>query len=146
VVELVCEQPTVRVKMIEHEGHVLLESHGDADAETNVEEVNTMISICLPLVYDMGDIIDIEDQVVVVGDGAGDLCDVQLLEGVAMGAWLVMAIIRVKQCSDDDVGGIGPRGDDADPNTLYECATSVDKGVVGTAAQQQLDENVVAFV
>jgi hypothetical protein len=43
------------------------------DAENNVEEVNRVISRCLPMVYDARDIVDIEDQVIVLGDGAGDL-------------------------------------------------------------------------
>jgi hypothetical protein len=34
----------------------------------------------------------------------------------------------------DDVGGAGPRGDDADSNALYECATSVGESVVSTTA------------
>jgi hypothetical protein len=82
VVEPVREQLVVRDEMVKHEVHVLLLSHGDDDVENDVEEVNAMISGCLPLVYDTGDIIDVEDQVVVLGDGAGDLCDGHLLEGV----------------------------------------------------------------
>jgi hypothetical protein len=46
---------------------------------------------------------------------------------------------------DDDVGGAGPRGDDVDPNGLHECASSVGEGVVGTAALQQLNEDVPTF-
>jgi hypothetical protein len=61
VVEPVREQLVIWVKMVEHKGHVLLESRGDDDAKNDVEEVNAVISGCLPLVYDAGDIIDIKD-------------------------------------------------------------------------------------
>jgi hypothetical protein len=103
VVELVREQLVVWVKMVEHKGHILLESRGDDDVENDEEEVNAVISECLPLVYDAGDIVDIEDLVVVLGDRAGDLCDEHLLEGVgaanAVGAWPVMATIGVESSS-----------------------------------------------
>jgi hypothetical protein len=104
----------VRVEIVDHEGHVLLESRGDDDAENDVEEVNTVISGCLPMVYDVGDIVDVEDQVVVLGDGAGNLCDGHLLEGVgaanAVGDLAHDGDHRggVEQCideSDNDVGG-----------------------------------------
>jgi hypothetical protein len=136
VVELVREQLVVRVKMVEHKGHILLESRGDDDVENDEEEVNAVISECLPLVYDAGDIVDIEDLVVVLGDRAGDLCDEHLLEGVgaanAVGGMACDGDHRggVEQ-HGDDVGGAGPRGDDVDPNTFHECATSVGEGVVG---------------
>jgi hypothetical protein len=54
--------------MVEHEGRVLLVSCGD-DTKNDAEEVNTVIYGCLPLVYDMRDIIEVEDQVVVLADG-----------------------------------------------------------------------------
>jgi hypothetical protein len=103
--------------MVEHEGHILLESRGDDDAENDVEEVNTVISKFLPLVYDVRDIIDVEDQLVVLGDGAGDLCDGHLLEGIsATNAVGDLACDgnhrgRVEQCigeHNNDVGGAGP--------------------------------------
>jgi hypothetical protein len=47
---------------------------------------------------------------------------------------------------DDDVGGVGPLGDDADPNTLHECATCVGEGIIGISALPQLDENIATFV
>jgi hypothetical protein len=63
--------------------NVLLESCGGADTENDVEEVNIVVYVCLPPVYDVRDIIDVEDQVVVLSYGVGDLCDGQLLEGVS---------------------------------------------------------------
>jgi hypothetical protein len=65
------EQLVVRVEMVKHEGHVLLESCGDDDVENDVEEVNIVVFRCVPLVYGARDII--EDHVVMPGDGAGDL-------------------------------------------------------------------------
>jgi hypothetical protein len=116
--------------MVKHEGHILLESCGDDDAENNVEEVNVVISKCLPLVYDTRDIVDVEG--ISAANVVGDLaCDGNHRGGVEQ--------------RSDDVGGTGPRGDDADPNVLHECATSVGKVVVGTVALQQLNEDVVAF-
>jgi hypothetical protein len=44
VVEPIREQLVVRVKMVEHEGHVVLESCGDDDMDNDVEEDNTTYS------------------------------------------------------------------------------------------------------
>jgi ACT domain-containing protein len=66
-------------------------------------EVNTVISRCLPLVYDAGDIVDVGYQVVVLGDGAGDLCDGHLLEDVGaanvVGISPLMATIEAESSS-----------------------------------------------
>jgi hypothetical protein len=147
VIEPVREQLAVRV---EHEGHTILESRGDDDTENDVEEVNAVISRCLRLVYDPGDIVGVRYQVVVLGDGASDVCDGHLLESIgaanAVGDHARDGDHRGGvEAHDDDVGGVRPRGDDADSNALHECATSVGEGVVGTAALQQLDEDVAAF-
>jgi hypothetical protein len=123
VVEPVHEQLVVWVKMVKLEGHVLLESRGDDDTENDVEEVNAVISGCLPLVYDAGD---------AVGDLARD--------GDHRGRVEQRIVER-----DNNVGCIGPRGDGTNPNALHECATSVGEDVVGTAALQKLQEDVTAF-
>jgi hypothetical protein len=107
-------------------------------------------------VYDARDIVDVEDQVVVLGDGAGDLCNGHLLEGVGA-ANAVGNLVR-----DGDHWGGGESSSASvsvammlvasghevmtqTPNALHECATSVGEGVVGTTALQQLDEDVAAF-
>jgi hypothetical protein len=117
VVEPVREQLVVRVEMVEHEGHVFLEFRGDDDTKNDVEEVNTMIFRCLPLVYDAGDIVDVEDQIVVLGDGAGDLCDGHLLEGITTANSMVDLardgdhrgeVVQRVDKRGDDVGGARP--------------------------------------
>jgi hypothetical protein len=119
-----------------------------------VEEVNAVISECLPLVYDTGDIVNVEDQVVVLGDQVGDLCDGHILEGVGVGVGAANAVGDLASDGNhrggvekhgDNVGGARPLGDNADPNALHDCATNVGKSIVGTVALQQLDEDVVAF-